>query len=288
MTSPSSKRRSSSDSEKPPVVVESSTLSPLAALAATPEYLISAIYPGTLLLAGTFYLLSPSAANSSYFSQKHNIFNVVFVKYGWLWTTLVFLVHLSRVRASRSKALLRWGIATVWWILITQWCFGPPIMDRAFLVTGGACKTLNDDLANSRTGMTTPVRIMTGATCKIQGGKWSGGHDLSGHVFLLTHASLFLWSELLPFLKAGLWGGFENSAVYFILGMWWWMLLMTGIYFHTWIEKVPPSSRRYLQQLLTKSQATGLIVALVQWAAVYLWALKTQPQARKTLGVPGI
>jgi len=142
-------------------------------------------------------------------------------------------------------------------------------MDRAFLVTGGTCEML-DAAGPDAMGMSTGKLLITSAACKLQGGRWRGGHDLSGHVFLLTHASLFLWSELLPFLKAGIWG-WVSSAVVAILCMWWWMLLMTGIYFHTWTEK-----------------ATGLIVATMQWVFLYGWALKALPGVRVALGVPGV
>ncbi|KAF8543916.1 inositol phospholipid synthesis and fat-storage-inducing TM-domain-containing protein [Trichophaea hybrida] len=238
----------------------------------TVEWFIAGIYPATLVLASTFYLLSPSpATNESYFSQKGNLFNVVFVKYGWLWTTFAFLVHCTRLRkSSKPKAALRWGLATVWWILVTQWFLGPPLMDRAFLVTGGTCEMLDTEGPDAM-GMSKGKLLITSAACKLQGGKWRGGHDLSGHVFLLTHASLFLWSELLPFLRAGVSGGMESGAVFTILGMWWWMLLMTGIYFHTWTEKV-----------------TGLIVATMQWGLLYGWALKALPGVRVALGIPGV
>ena len=93
----------------------------------------------------------------------------------------------------------------------------------------------------------------------------------------------------MPFLKAGMWGSLETTVIYGVLGLWWWMLLMTGVYFHTWTEKVAvfPSSSLRLQSL-TNRKITGLIIALLQWGSLYLWALKTQPQARVALGVPGI
>ncbi|KAI5853473.1 inositol phospholipid synthesis and fat-storage-inducing TM-domain-containing protein [Tricharina praecox] len=240
----------------------------------TNEYLVALIYPATLALASAFYLLSPSpSANESYFSHKGNLINVVFVKFGWFWTTAVFLLHLSRLRSSsKPKALLRWVLATVWWISVTQWFFGPPLMDRTFLITGGACEVLHKANADPNdNGMSKGGMLLTSAACKLQGGRWTGGHDLSGHVFLLTHASLFLWSEVLPVLSTDFWGGVESGAVWGLLGMWWWMLLMTGVYFHTWTEKI-----------------TGLVVATFEWAALYMWALKSLPNIRMLLGVPGV
>ena len=113
--------------------------------------------------------------------------------------------------------------------------------------------------------------FFTGAACKLAGGKWKGGHDISGHVFLLVLGSTFLWMEILPVVlrHAGLReermirrsngqvgsaesevrGGDNDqdesseakggvSAPLAVAGMSWWMLLMTAAYFHTWFEKV--------------------------------------------------
>jgi len=119
--------------------------------------------------------------------------------------------------------------------------------------------------------MSTGKLVLTSAACKLAGGQWKGGHDLSGHVFLLTHASLFLWAELLPFLKLGQLSGMESGVVFATLAMWWWMLLMTGIYFHTWVEKT-----------------SGWIVGMLPWGVLYGWAMKTVPNVRLVLGVPGV
>ena len=40
--------------------------------------------------------------------------------------------------------------------------------------------------------------VFTHAACKTIGGQWKGGHDISGHVFLLILGSAMLWLELLP------------------------------------------------------------------------------------------
>jgi hypothetical protein len=221
------------------------------------EYFIVAIYPCALLLASTFYYLSPSpTTNESYFSQKGNLFNIVFVKYGWFWTSVAFLVHLTRLRvSSKSKAALRWVVATICWVIVTQWCFGPPLMDRAFVASGGACEILAQPGAEK---MGTGKLVLTSAACKLAGGQWKGGYDLSGHVFLLTHASLFLWAELLPFLKLGQLGSMENGVVFATLAMWWWMLLMTGIYFHTWVEKVKIPQVSLVETMLTFELDPGM------------------------------
>lgn len=249
-------------------------------------YFLAVIYPVTIIFGGLFSVLSPQGHMQNYFSQKHNVFNLLFVKVGWFWTTAAFIVHLLRIRgpthsststASTStssssssnsstnntttklqiKAAIRWGLATLFWVFITQWFFGPPLMDRTFSFTGGLCQPAADGTYTSNSNPNSAEEVFTSAACKLAGGNWAGGHDLSGHVFMLTHASMFLWAEIMPRLLdtsgvvqgpkggnnvAGEWMG-VHWFVWSVLGLWWWMLLMTSVYFHTWQEKVcPPPS----------------------------------------------
>ncbi|RVD82990.1 uncharacterized protein DFL_007395 [Arthrobotrys flagrans] len=251
--------------------------------------LLSLIYPATIVLGSLFSIISPIGQSASYFSRKNNIFNVLFVKIGWFWTTVAFLVHIANLRHpnathARSKALIRWGLATLAWILVTQWFFGPPLMDRTFTVTGGACRPNYD--TQPLTLAAKAEQAFTSAACKGTGGKWDGGHDLSGHAFMLTHASLFLWAETLPRLVDSMWGatvGPRNLTplmtewfgvhwfVWGILGLWWWMLLMTSVYFHTWSEKV-----------------SGWFVALFEWSILYAYMIPLNPQARQLFGTPTV
>jgi hypothetical protein len=209
----------------------------------------------------------------NYFARKNNIFNVYFVKIGWVWASVAFfsLVLTQPAYASRllspatrlkrlGQAALRYILVTTAWILTTQWLFGPAIIDRLFIVTGGRCeRSQAAALSNHRPGL---GAMLTAATCKSSGGSWKGGHDVSGHVFMLVLASAFLALELI----GSSWsmhgfagtrdrqeGGQSNGSrdallhrgriwsqnfVWAVVGLSLWMLLMTGIWFHTWLEKV--------------------------------------------------
>ncbi|GAO48351.1 hypothetical protein SAICODRAFT_60761 [Saitoella complicata NRRL Y-17804] len=230
------------------------------------DYFVLFLYPSTLLLG---YLMPKT---KSYFASKHNLVNLLFVKNGWAWTSIAFWYHFSRLRRSdRLKAALRWALATFWWVLITQWCFGPPIMDRAFTATGGLCQIAQQEVAQpGLTSMPQNAAIVTSAACRAVRGKWSGGYDLSGHVFILVHSSLFLWYELYPILADG--GEAATHAatktVLSVLVLWWWMLLITAAFFHTWNEKI-----------------TGLLAGFVEWAIVYFFAVR-HPRTRDVVGVP--
>jgi len=253
------------------------------------EALLLGIYPSTLLLGSLFSLLEPharaapysavsqshpSAVAPSYFAQKRNIFNIFFVKIGWFWTTLAFVMFLFLhpstgpsgglvLNRKRAQGLLRWALVTVWWAALTQWFFGPPLIDRGFRFTGGQCELLRTE--EGRAGMGDKRELFTAAACKLAGGQWKGGHDISGHVFLLVLGSAFLWMEILPVLvgketryvkrREGDWITADResegekqeeekeaarglSVPLVVTGLSWWMLLMTAAYFHTWFEKV--------------------------------------------------
>lgn len=237
------------------------------------DKIILGIYPLTLLLGFCFSL----GHSSSYFAHSHNVFNLVFVKNGWLWTSIVFWVHIYRLHAdmkTKRQAAVRWVIATTVWILVTQWAFGAPLTDRTMLWTGGVCelakKGLESDVDLGET--TEKLVILTNTACRRAHGHWEGGHDLSGHVFILTHSSLFIWYEILPILlqQGPLLEHRATKAALVLIGGWWWMLLMTAAYFHTWKEKL-----------------TGLLTGLLGWYLVYK-VLPRYPATRATVGVPTV
>ncbi|KAI9721895.1 MAG: SNF1-interacting protein [Chrysothrix sp. TS-e1954] len=95
----------------------------------------------------------------------------------------------------RYQVLLRYALCTLLWFLTTQWAFGAPLVDRGFSLTGGACTP------SSRTSIAHAATIddvHTSSHCKRVGGRWRGGWDISGHVFILVLGSGMLWLEMLP------------------------------------------------------------------------------------------
>jgi hypothetical protein len=197
------------------------------------------------------------------------------VKIGWFWTTVAFLVlwathptygpsKAAVLTRRRLQGLLRWGLVTLWWIIVTQWFWGPALIDRGFVATGGMCDLVRS--AEGREELGEVGAFVTGQACKMAGGTWRGGHDISGHVFLLVLGSAFLGMEMLPVLERGMgvrdervvvrgdggvgraegvgeedegerWGwGVGVGGV--VVGLEWWMILMTAVFFHTWVEKV--------------------------------------------------
>lgn len=261
------------------------------------ERLCLYVFPVVLVFGTVFSILSPETRSAqydavsqshsqdptfapSYFARKSNVFNLFFVKRGWAWITVAFAAFLfthpsTAVGSRRLQAGLRWASVTALWFLVTQWCFGAPIIDRGFRWTGGKCELAQREVQMSDTSV---GEMVTAMACKAAGGKWKGGHDISGHVFLLTLGTTFLMQEVgWVVLRWSGWQGEERCVVMpdgalksasveaeapvghgagkptlglgtklalGIMGLSVWMLLMTAIYFHTWFEKVSPVTHR--------------------------------------------
>lgn len=165
---------------------------------------------------------------------------------------------------------------------MTQWFFGPPVIDRGFVITGGKCERIVSGVSGAAAAGAAQVdgevaaleTVLTAAACKAAGGAWTGGHDVSGHVFMLVLVTAVLGLEVMGvageeglgrMLSCCCGGGAEDGgkekqdgvsdytkddgvedelqvwALRFVLGvagLGWWMLFMTAIWFHTWLEKV--------------------------------------------------
>ncbi|KAJ6044405.1 hypothetical protein N7499_006905 [Penicillium canescens] len=302
------------------------------------------IYPATLLLGSLYSTISPTANPSrdtqpasplapslaadlhlsespvNYFARKNNVFNVYFVKIGWLWTTAAFVSLLlfqplyssSRPQSSSHQetrlrrtlqAVLRYALATTAWYLSTQWFFGPAIIDRGFVATGGKCERAFEKVSELGAGTTDLEALFTAATCKAAGGAWRGGHDISGHVLMLVLATGFLAFEAVGASAPAFLSRFGPSGdagrerktsdadspptvgttesggvarlwslrlVWGVVGLGWWMLFMTAIWFHTWLEKW-----------------SGLLIALSAVYAIYILPRRLASW-RSVVGEPGI
>ncbi|KAL4911336.1 hypothetical protein BDW74DRAFT_142783 [Aspergillus multicolor] len=280
------------------------------------------IYPITLLTGSLFSVLSPVAqrplsddpdvtsAPLNYFARKDNIFNIFFVKIGWIWFTLAFGALILSYTPSpdrgrrQAQALSRYALATLVWYLVTQWFFGPAIIDRSFVITGGRCEDALAELhaAESEKGVV-GARVddfgtyLTATACKAAGGEWSGGHDVSGHVFMLVLVTAVLGFEAVGVMMQGdgeatatapdadanektktgveVESGNEIRTwtlrfVAGIIGLGGWMLLMTAIWFHTWLEK-----------------ANGLLISLGAIYVIYFLP-RRMVEWRNIVGIPGV
>lgn len=242
------------------------------------------------LVARIMHYASQQEEVYNYYNDKRNFINQFFVKKGWAWTTLVIVVFHSinvayngKLAGKKvqvlTKAALNYFIVTIWWVLFTQWCFGLPIMDRIFVLTGGKCTNIQgqhlekftDQLIFNKVvssleelNINYETNLINSYACRRIRGEWTGGHDPSGHVFLMIHSSIYLFWEIAPYWQS--WNHLvanvrsltnllklshsrvsnvktfvlQNPHILVIplIGLWWFMLLMTNLYFHSIAEKL--------------------------------------------------
>ncbi|GAA6056295.1 hypothetical protein JCM3770_006762 [Rhodotorula araucariae] len=178
-------------------------------------------------------------------------------------------------------SLRRYLLASLYWFYLTQatWfgsTLGPSIAFRILRSSGAVCVPaaiasdpfgahaagaslglhadgLADGVAAAGSGTDAFSMACTGA----RGEYWRGGHDVSGHAFMMVHCSLFLLELVYPLLPALFPGLFSAggvgarakahrvhpavktagyAAVAVIVASWW-MLLMTSLFFHSPAEK---------------------------------------------------
>lgn len=168
----------------------------------------------------------------------------------------------------------RFLLASLYWFYLTQatWFgtrLGPSITHRILRYSGAVCvpsAIAHDPLAPRAAGgalhggadgvksmhLDGPGDIQSGMVCTgARGEYWRGGHDVSGHAFMMVHCSLFLFELILPLLptlfpilftgpkiKAHTGVKVVAYGAVAMIGLSWWMLLMTNLFFHSPTEKL--------------------------------------------------
>lgn len=153
------------------------------------------------------------------------------------------------------------------WVLFVSWFFGPSLLERVTASTGGECVvhlpsgsllTVPSEFCFTKSTVspsTHPELFSTMSAMPIFPNGWSQvprlrrGHDVSGHLFLLTMTILFLTEQLsfsFSWLRAigrnsnNKWSGWHFFAVTFTIGVISLAYLAswtTSLYFHTPEEK---------------------------------------------------
>ncbi|KAE9402899.1 hypothetical protein BT96DRAFT_956097 [Gymnopus androsaceus JB14] len=158
----------------------------------------------------------------TYWACKSNFINMYFIKLAWGWTSAAFLL--------------------LWWF------FGPAVIDRVVLVSGGECFVplpsgdlmtvpTNYCLTKSTVTQTTHPDIFLSSLIIPKG--WSGiprdMNDVSGHIFLLTMSMLFLADQLCLSLRS-----VAIAANLILMGIWLFASLTYEISSHHLITFISP------------------------------------------------
>jgi len=159
--------------------------------------------------------LAHPLSHTHYYANKANPLNVYFIKRTWAWASVTFFLSWftspEPMRTSRRWA--KWATETAIWLLFTTWFFGPSIFERVILASGGECVLALPTgdpmivptelcLARSSLSPASHPQIFPQSLSFTLPLDWHSaprlrrGHDVSGHIFLLTMSSLFLADQL--------------------------------------------------------------------------------------------
>jgi hypothetical protein len=199
--------------------------------------------------------------DTHFFASKQNPLNTLFLKRLWFWTSAAFIgLFLTSPGSARNKErLYQYGAATAVWALFTSWFFGPALIERVVGFTGGECVVtlpsgyvlkLPDQYCYT-SGAVSPATHPTLFAASLlvpETASWSArprlrrGHDVSGHIFLITMSALFLVDQLAKSRGAGR-EAWPSSHRWAVLGTWAVVALemfasyVTSVYFHLPQEK---------------------------------------------------
>ncbi|KAJ7268839.1 inositol phospholipid synthesis and fat-storage-inducing TM-domain-containing protein [Mycena haematopus] len=197
-----------------------------------------------------------------FWANKANPMNVYFIKKAWGWTSAAFLFAWGTgTPSTRTPArLTRWLTATAIWLTFTAWFFGPALFERIILASGGECVlslpsgdpiSLPAEYCYDRTTVspaTHPTLFTSTSSSFLLPQEWAGatprlrkGHDVSGHIFLLTLSILLLAQQLSPSFALTRWSTPHTAAVWAnmaLISIWLFASGTTSIYFHSPGEKI--------------------------------------------------
>ncbi|KAI0293366.1 Fat storage-inducing transmembrane protein, partial [Multifurca ochricompacta] len=235
--------------------------------------LVALILTAVAVGHGTYYSIQNSTyldtSNPLYISQPHplaktyalaskrSLLNVVFLKWSWAWTTAAFLPLLFTSPIKRASRFLQWVFATSAWYILTSWFFGPSLLTRLTVASGGEC-----GLHIGKAFVTIPhTYCVTGVPVTRAShpelfpvGRFEGvdgvdavaagpfvprllrGHDVSGHVFLLTLSALFLADQFRQTRFSAHPFALRTSGALILL--WIFSLWVTSVFFHSPSEKI--------------------------------------------------
>ncbi|KAG6918546.1 hypothetical protein DXG01_013636 [Tephrocybe rancida] len=199
-------------------------------------------------------------SNTHYFANKANFLNVYFIKKAWGWTTAAFfLLWITSPPSIRTRErVLKWVVQTGMWLIFTAWFFGPAIFERLIAASGGECvlalptgDTMSVPielcLTRSQLSPASHPELFVTSSGFAPSMDWRAiprlrrGHDVSGHIFLLTMSILSLTDQLRYSFRLTRREGLHAVAItanVILILIWVFATATTCLYFHTPLEKI--------------------------------------------------
>jgi hypothetical protein len=241
-----------------------------------------------------------------YFASKLNVVNVFFIKKLWIWTTAAVwaLFLTSPPKTRRIDMIYKWCAGTLVWLMFTTWFFGPALLDRMTISTGGECVvhlpsgalvSVPEQLCYSKSRVTLQTHPELFASSLVLPEETWGqvprirrGHDVSGHLFLLTMTILLLGEHLQVTLghfsrtmyQAPWSRWFGIGMAFFVLSLSYFSAWTTSLYFHTPLEKFSGFCKWRCLGILSLSEYIFSVLGIAGYSVTRLATFDTPTQPR--------
>ncbi|KAI0260878.1 inositol phospholipid synthesis and fat-storage-inducing TM-domain-containing protein [Gloeopeniophorella convolvens] len=190
-------------------------------------------------------------------ASKRSLLNVLFLKWAWAWTSAAFAPLLLTAPARRTRRAAQWALATAAWAALTGALSTTRggLLARVTAATGGECGLhigrafvpIAPAFCAARTRVSRathpalfpavfPDAEYAADPARLYAPRLRAGHDVSGHVFLLTLGALFLADQLRHAQRRGAARGALLGAGA-LFALWVFSLWVTSVYFHAPAEK---------------------------------------------------
>ena len=196
-------------------------------------------------------------ASTHIFASKRSFLNLIFLKWSWAWSTSAFIILLVSAR-HRVRRLLQWVLATLAWsaCAVSFWFGGPSIFARLATASGAECGLhigpasfvpIPASFCTAGVPVTRAVNpelfplvfVVVDEMMELERKfvpRLRNGHDVSGHVFLLTLGTLFLADQIRQTRATA--HVYARVAVGALIMLWVFSLWITSVYFHSPAEKI--------------------------------------------------
>lgn len=230
--------------------------------------------------------------HTHYFASKSNFLNRYFIKMAWGWTSTAFFLlwFTSPSNTRTSGRMTKWVMETGVWLMFTTWFFGPPLLERVVIASGGECLlslpsgdqiTIPTEYCFSRSLLSPTSHPQLFQTSSFQSFvpplDWRAmprlrrGHDVSGHIFLLSMSVLFLADQLRYVLQSrqrSTWHSMAIGANVALIATWLFASWTTSLYYHAPFEKFTGYRMSSLDISLHLNSSIGLSVQFLEWLAL--------------------
>lgn len=181
------------------------------------------IYVCTIPMWAVFHRHKGAISNSILFL----LLNTVFVQQvGYVWFTAAFAWR-TYLQAERVANCVTYALNTAIGVVFHVWCFGPLIVERLNVASGGHCLIGSEIMSISMHKCRSDPNAI-----------WVDGFDLSGHYYFITTLCMLLVHNCIGDAPADNVHKAASALCAVLVAVWVFEFWITSLFFHTILERL--------------------------------------------------